>query len=165
MFAIVLLIFVVTNAAVCNHVFGPWITTTAPTCQSEGKQERRCTNSGCGQHEYRKLAKVPHDFSPATCTAPSKCRFCKLAQGSPLGHAYSSATCIYPEKCSRCGVTRGGLGSHRFSPATCIKLATCSVCHITTGSFGPHQFSPHTGRCVVCGRKNDLINSLPIPVK
>ncbi len=139
-----------------EHTYGAWTWTPKmeSTCMKIGQQERKCTS--CGYHDFRKVAKAPHDYKPATCTVPATCRFgCGNTSGTPLGHSYRAATCVAKETCVRCNATRGSLGSHKFAPATCQKLSTCTVCGLTTGSLGGHTYRPanciEPRTCTLCG--------------
>lgn len=153
---IISLVCVIGVALAHTHEWGVWKTTKQPTCQEEGRQVRSCTLEDCSSHERRNVAKVPHDFAAATCTAPKTCKFnCGTTSGSALGHNYRAPTCVAPETCSRCSATRGGLGEHKFAPATCLKPSTCPVCGISIGSLGGHTYRPATcmdpRTCTLCG--------------
>ncbi len=119
-----------------------------------------------------------HDFSYATCTAPSVCSKCEMADGLPTGHlcdtlscktggvcktcnetlepdaglhVYSiKASCTENETCAVCGNVRGKAFGHSYSDATCIKLATCRRCGVTTGGYTDHTMMSN-GECYVCG--------------
>lgn len=157
---VVMMTLIVSSASAHTHVWGPWKWSKQPTCMAEGEQVRTCTLSGCGMHDRRKVAKMPHDYAAATCTKAATCKYgCGATSGSPLGHSYRSATCVSPKTCIRCGATTGGLGSHNFAAATCKRPSTCTVCGATTGSLGSHNFV--NGRCIVCGCMEDQINSEP----
>lgn len=155
--SMVLVLCVVSVALAHTHIWGDtWTTIKAPTCMKEGKQERSCLDSTCGYHDRRDVAKLPHDYNPATCTAPKTCKFnCGTTSGTALGHSYRAATCVAPETCIRCNATRGGLGEHKFAPATCQKPSTCPVCGISIGSLGAHTYQPANcvapRTCKLCG--------------
>ena len=153
---LILALSLTTALAAHTHTWGAWAWEKKPTCISEGRQVRSCTANNCGTHNRRKVAKVPHDFSPATREKPQTCKFkCGTTQGSPLGHSYNPATCVAPKTCRICKKTEGGLGTHNFKKATCTQLATCRVCGITTRSLEPHNYV--NGRCSVCGRIESVI--------
>lgn len=139
---------IVVTALAHIHSYGNWVFIRYPTCTREGKQERKCK---CGYHDRRLVAKVPHDYKPATCTKPKVCKFnCGATKGSPLGHNYGIATCVAPRTCVRCGKTMGGLGAHNFTNATCTQVSKCRICGVPTGTYAPHNYVD--GRCKVCGR-------------
>ncbi len=89
---IISLVCVIGVALAHTHIWDDnWKTTPgkSPTCMKEGQQERVCQAENCSKHEYRDVAKIPHDFADATCTAPKTCKFgCKTTSGSALGHNY-----------------------------------------------------------------------------
>ena len=145
-----------TALAAHTHTWGAWAWEKKPTCMSEGRQVRSCTANNCGTHNRRNVAKVPHDYNPATCEKPQTCKFkCGTTKGSPLGHSYNPATCVTPKKCKNCDKTEGGLGNHKFSVATCRSLSTCSECKITIGSLAPHKYV--NGKCTVCGDREAIL--------
>lgn len=180
---------IVSSFAACNHIWSEWVISrnNPPTCQKTGTRVRTCTRNNCGSHEYQTVAKVPHDYKPATCTKPATCKFgCGATTGAPLGHALVEATCVSKRHCNRgdCNYTEGQLGPHKFSVATCIKASTCSVCGVTTGTLKPHNFTgatctrrgscshcgapgtykPHeyvNGKCTMCKRDEPFLNDVP----
>lgn len=76
---------------------------------------------------------VEHNYSDATCTAPTTCIVCGVTQGLALGHNYSDAICTAPATCIVCGATQGSALGHNYSDATKDAPATCTVCGATTG--------------------------------
>ena len=153
---LILALSLTTALAAHTHTWGAWGWGKKPTCMSEGQQVRSCTSPKCGTHDRRTVAKLPHDYSPATCEKPQTCKFkCGTTKGSPLGHSYNPATCVTPKKCKNCDKTEGGLGNHKFSVATCRSLSTCSECKITIGSLAPHKYV--NGKCTVCGDREAIL--------
>ena len=45
----------------CPHTWSGWITTSAPTCETDGVATRNCTD--CGEAEIQPIAKLGHDWS------------------------------------------------------------------------------------------------------
>ena len=106
----------------CEHNFGDWIETKAPTCTEAGEETQTC--SICGQTKTRTVDALGHDWkvikdTEATCEEPGvkteKCQRCgeeKTETTDALGHDWytvsiQDATCTEPgvktEKCRRCG--------------------------------------------------------------
>lgn len=174
----------VISSAECAHTYS-WITTKEPTCSSYGTQKGTCTK--CGATAVRQISYGDHNCNEPTCEKPGVCKTCGRTIKPKLGHSYGAPTCYSRGTCSRCGQENphgsytshkfttgscvntkkcyvcgydtGKYGGHSMQPATCTKPSTCSLCGTTSGSTAPHQFQ--NGRCIVCGRRDDLINSLP----
>lgn len=133
------------------------------TCTKEGKQVRSCTTKNCGSHQYRTIAKIPHDYAPATCTKPQTCTVCKATTGSALGHDYKvPATCEHGVLCSRCGAEQPGTKtkSHEFPDeitVACGQAVVCKTCGNPNGKIGTkHTPKPSTtcrekSPCMRCG--------------
>lgn len=92
----------------CDHEFGAWETTTAPTCSSDGERSRTCNICGALQRETEKS--FGHKFSPgeiikeATCTEDGLQTWVCLKDPthtetrpiSKTGHSFIDGVC---EKC------------------------------------------------------------------
>lgn len=48
------------SASKHTHVYGDWVVTVAPTCTTQGKEERRCIE--CGQTQSRNTNQLGHDY-------------------------------------------------------------------------------------------------------
>lgn len=81
--------------AALGHAFDVKI--VPATCQVKGKKTTTCTRCDAYKKE-EVLPKVGCDYTEATCTQPSACRFCKRVNGNPRGHSYGS-----DHLCTRCG--------------------------------------------------------------
>lgn len=148
--ALMLVMLAASAYAAHTHNWGAWKTITNPTCLKEGKQERVCQSNVCSLHERRSIAKLPHNYSAATCTKLAKCTSgCGQTTGSLRPHSYSAATCVKKATCTACGATTGSLGAHRFSAATCTKPSTCTVCKSTVGTALGHNWVNY--ECTRCG--------------
>lgn len=93
----------------CEHVFSEWETTDEPTCQKDGKRERKCSLCGFSDIEY--LANLPHTMSKSEVHHPScteegytvykcECGFSYIGDvTAPTGHTKKSEK-IVPEACT-----------------------------------------------------------------
>ena len=52
----------------CEHVFSEWKTTDEPTCQKDGRRERKCSICNFSDIEY--LAKLPHTMEKSEVYHP-----------------------------------------------------------------------------------------------
>ena len=131
-----------------GHSYGDWKVYTPATCAGEGVEVRKC--SVCDAEEYRKTAKIAHNFGettvvPATCTAGGysyhTCSMCGLIEIFDLTEKTEhnlitttvDPTCVsigYTEtKCSDCGYNVveqiPATGEHTWSEWTKTQDATC----------------------------------------
>lgn len=131
-----------------GHSYGDWKVYTPATCAGEGVEVRKC--SACGAEEYRKTAKIAHNFGeatvvPATCTAGGysyhTCSMCGLIEIFDLTEKTEhnlitttvAPTCVsigYTEtKCSDCGYNVveqiPATGEHTWNKWTKTQDATC----------------------------------------
>lgn len=99
-----------------------------------------------------------HEWSQATCTEASRCRFCGAHRGSAPGHSWLEATCQEPKTCTTCGKTEGAALDHDWKEATCAKGEFCSRCGMVTGEALPHTWVDATcdssRHCTVCGAQD-----------
>lgn len=158
----------------CNHTFGGWTQTTAPTCTTAGVETRKC--SQCGTVETREVAALGHSYgdwtivTPATCTAEgvqqhacSRCNNVEQASIPMIAHTYPENWSV--EKEATC--TQTGL-----------KYKLCTVCGggriEETIPLKEHSFSESTGTCegstetsltrtcTVCGY-SEVTRACPVP--
>lgn len=106
--------------SVCDHVWGAWTQTAAPTCTEAGEESRTC--GICGKTETRAIAALGHNVpnpttTPATCTEAGfeggTCTRCGEQIGTvipALGHDWGEWTQIndttLQRVCARCGATQ-----------------------------------------------------------
>ncbi len=114
---------------VCKaHNLSNWSVTKAPTCELSGKQERKCTVSGCDFTEAADISALGHKYGSwvvikaATCTEKgskqSVCATCgkaKTEATAVIGHNFEtpilvkeatiSSTGLMEGKCKNCGST------------------------------------------------------------
>ena len=99
-----------------------------------------------------------HEWSQATCTEVSRCRFCGAHRGSVSGHSFAEATCEKPKTCTACGKTEGAALGHDWKEATCAKGEFCPQCGEVRGEPLPHTWVDATcdnpKHCTVCGAKD-----------
>lgn len=99
-----------------EHAFGEWIVAEAPTCTSEGREERRCA---CGETESHTLAPLAHTYgqwaveTPPTCTGDGiearTCALCGERETRPLaaaGHSFGGWETVRAATCTRGGSLR-----------------------------------------------------------
>ena len=87
----------------CEHSFGEWETTVAPTCTADGVKTRTCTE--CGEKEEEPISQTAHSFisytsdGNATCskdgTKTAKCETCdatdtQTVEGSKKPHSFTN---------------------------------------------------------------------------
>lgn len=106
-----------------------------------------------------------HDFEPATCDTPKKCKICGSVEGEALGHQFREATCEQPATCVRCGEVQGEPLGHDYTvPATCTEPTKCSRCGATNGEALGHDYSVNNEdgsiSCSRCGQVDP--DSLPV---
>lgn len=188
--ATVILPIVSSFAASCQHtVGGDFIRIIKEgSCQVMPLGEYRCYKCSEIFRQYTK--KTDHNYAPATCVEPRKCKTsgCHATDGVPLGHDPAPATCIAKAACKRigCNYTKGGLGNHSYTKPSCKIPATCRLCHGKKGDLLPHDFAgatcgkrgtcracgtqgpyrPHeyvNGKCVMCKRDEPFLNAVPSP--
>ena len=95
-----------------GHSYGDWVTTTAPTCTTAGKQAKTC--SVCGDTQTQTVAATGHSWNSgvittaATCTASgvktftcSACGGTKTESVAATGHNYVLSGTTYT--CTGCG--------------------------------------------------------------
>ncbi len=150
------LLFVATVAFAYPHTWGEWEFEKRPTCLEDGVLIRACMNYGCSSHERIPVNKLDHDYSVATCSAPSTClNGCNQTIGTTLPHTFAPATCISKATCTECGAQEGELGPHNFVSASCLTPKTCTICGVTSGGLDSHQYIPANclapATCTVCG--------------
>lgn len=103
---------------------------------------------------------LSHEWTEATCTAPSTCTKCGETEGTLLPHNWEEATCSVPKKCLNCGATEGETLPHIWVEATCKTAKVCAVCAAVEGNPLPHTWieatcvTPET--CSVCGYVNGV---------
>ena len=98
--------------AALGHSYGDWVTTTAPTCTTAGKQTKTC--SVCGDTQTQTVAATGHSWNSgvittaATCTASgvktftcSACGGTKTESVAATGHNYVLSGTTYT--CTGCG--------------------------------------------------------------
>lgn len=98
--------------AALGHSYGAWVTTTAPTCTTAGKQTKTC--SVCGDIQTQSVAATGHGWNngvittAATCTANgvktftcSACGGTKTESVAATGHNYVLSGTTYT--CTGCG--------------------------------------------------------------
>ena len=140
-----------------GHLYGNYTFNHDSTCSTLGTETGSCIY--CGELNTRTAAnsKLPHNWAPATCTAPKTCKDCGATSGSTAPHDYAPATCTEPKTCRDCGATSGSTAPHDYMPATCTKPKTCKDCGATSGSTAPHTYSKATctepRTCEKCGYK------------
>lgn len=95
-----------------------------------------------------------HEWSEATCTAPSVCALCNEIQGESLGHTWNEATCEDPKTCDRCGATEGAVLEHEWAAPSCTSGRICTLCGADGGGMLPHDWTAATctqpRTCAVC---------------
>lgn len=84
-----------------------------------------------------------HSFKDADCTNPKTCTVCGATEGEPLGHSFSGGDCKTPESCSVCGA-QGETKAHTWAMATCTDPKTCRACGVTEGDPLGHDMGPVT---------------------
>ncbi len=145
-----------------EHDFGDWTTVEEATCTADGKKERVCKRSKCGQKETDIISKTEHDF----------------------GTDYENDDTQHWQICAKCN-TEGEKSDHTEDngtvtvPATAendgLKTYACSVCGyvmrtVTIPKLGEdhiHSFSPdwkhdstsHWHECD-CGEKSNIANHI-----
>ena len=92
-----------------------------------------------------------HQWSEATCTAPSTCKKCGETVGTELGHSAPDLTCTVNALCERCGELMEAPG-HVVVEATCAVESYCSVCSEVLGEALGHTVE--VGVCERCGWEN-----------
>ena len=128
-----------------------WLSTTDPTCTTEGINE--CTR--CNATET--IPALGHDLSVSTvieptCTAGGYTKNeCSRGCGSysttnataALGHTPGpDATCTEPQKCSVCGEKLADNKGHSPGPAaTCTSAQTCTVCNAIIVAKKGHDYN------------------------
>jgi hypothetical protein len=139
----------------CNYILVPKLNHTHtitripaqnPTCTKEGNIEHYVC-SGCYDYfsdasannkitnaESLLIPALGHNFSPATCTDPKKCKRdnCNTTEGNPLGHRpngnWNSNPSTHWKLCSVCG-THLNASSHTPGPAATEQSAqSCTQC-------------------------------------
>lgn len=80
-----------------------------------------------------------HEWTEASCIAPSTCLVCGKIKGEAVDHVWSKATCEEPKTCSVCGKTEGQALGHKFSEGGYLKPGVCSVCG-AEGEVKPNYF-------------------------
>ena len=139
----------------CNYILVPKLNHTHtitripaqnPTCTKEGNIEHYVC-SGCSDYfsdasannkitnaESLLIPALGHNFSPATCTDPKKCKRdnCNTTEGNPLGHRpngnWNSNPSTHWKLCSVCG-THLNASSHTPGPAATEQSAqSCTQC-------------------------------------
>ena len=154
-FAVVFAVLLITGALADKHVYpDKWDIEVPPTCESEGKQIRRCLN--CSFHERRTIAQLDHYYVPATCKEPKHCiNGCKQTIGDTLPHTLVPATCIRPQSCRDCDYEQGGLGKHNFVSTNCLEPKVCTVCTLESKELTSHEYTDATcqkpATCKRCG--------------
>lgn len=105
----------------CEHAWGEWTETKAPTCTEAGEETRTC--SKCDATETRTVEAlghnvVKHDAKAATCTEAgweayetcSRCDYSTYAEIPALGHdwqtKWSFDNAFHWHDCSRCSETK-----------------------------------------------------------
>lgn len=68
--------------AVHVHTWGEWVTDMTPTCETEGREIRKCTEDPTHE-EMRLIPALGHDWTPATFTQPRHCARCGEVGGKP----------------------------------------------------------------------------------
>lgn len=101
-----------------------------------------------------------HEWSQATCTEASRCRFCGVHRGSVSGHSFADATCEKPKTCTACGKTEGKALGHDWKDATCAKGEFCPQCGEVRSEALPHTWVDATcdrpKHCTVCGAEEGV---------
>lgn len=141
-----------TLTIVCDHAWGEWTQTEAPTCTKVGKETRTC--SKCGATETRDVAMVEHKWSDwkqtkaPTCTAKGEetreCSVCHKTETRAVDMIeHDWATGWTTDKnnhwhvCTVCG-EKADEGAHKFhwiidrkasATQTGLKHEECEVCH------------------------------------
>lgn len=116
---------------VCTH---PTWAENYQNYSSTQHYSKQCSNSDCKQFFELKN----HDWEPATCTSPMKCKYCNATSGSANGHSWSAATCTSPKTCSVCGATSGSANEHSWE----------------TDYYDKDASSHYTKRCKNCGKRS-----------
>ena len=60
-----------TGDGVCNHDWGAWIETTAPTCTEDGVETRTCILNNAHKETQPGAAALGHDWNMISGTAPT----------------------------------------------------------------------------------------------
>ena len=144
-------------AAALGHAYGPYTTTTAPTCTDKGEDTATCTR--CGDVVTREISATGHTpGAAATCTTAQTCTVCGVELAPILGHTFGpDATCTEPQVCTVCGAVITPASGHIPGPeATCTEPQTCTVCGIELAAAKGHTAGPEATctdaqTCTVCG--------------
>ena len=144
-------------AAALGHAYGPYTTTTAPTCTDTGEDTATCTR--CGDVVTREIAATGHTpGAAATCTTAQICTVCGVELAPMLGHTFGpDATCTEPQVCTVCGAVITPASGHIPGPeATCTEPQTCTVCGVELAAAKGHTAGPEATctdaqTCTVCG--------------
>ena len=144
-------------AAALGHAYGPYTTTTAPTCTDKGEDTATCTR--CGDVVTREIAATGHTpGAAATCTTAQTCTVCGVELAPMLGHTFGAdATCTEPQVCTVCGAVITPASGHIPGPeATCTEPQTCTVCGVELAAAKGHTAGPEATctdaqTCTVCG--------------
>ena len=169
---VVCALFALTSCGECtDHKYGEWEVVEAPTCTTDGKSVRTCTNDKCDAKEEEPISKLGHDLkteetTPATCTADGvktttcKREGCDYSATEPipaLGHDLKTEVTT-PATCTADGVKtttcqREGCGYIAAEPiakvdhtpdreaATCTAAKVCTVCHTVLEAKRAHVFT------------------------
>ena len=140
-----------------GHAYGPYTTTTAPTCTDTGEDTATCTR--CGDVVTREIAATGHTpGAAATCTTAQTCTVCGVELAPMLGHTFGpDATCTEPQVCTVCGAVITPASGHIPGPeATCTEPQTCTVCGVELAAAKGHTAGPEATctdaqTCTVCG--------------
>ena len=110
-----------------------------------------------------------HNWAPATCVSPRKCRVCGATEETTLSASsttvcnhnwvISTKPCVEPMVCSKCGATKpNSLTKHNWAEANCSNPRTCRACGKTEGSINPdnHVYVKTSFGyfCKNCGKEN-----------
>lgn len=85
-----------------------------------------------------------HEWSPASCDAPSTCTKCGKTEGSALEHIWIEAGCTEAKSCRLCGAVDGEPLGHDWTEADCENAAVCSRCAATEGVALGHDWQDAT---------------------
>lgn len=145
-----------TEIPALGHAYGPYTTTTAPTCTDTGEDTATCTR--CGDVVTREIPATGHTpGAAATCTTAQTCTVCGVELAPMLGHTFGpDATCTEPQVCTVCGAVITPASGHIPGPeATCTEPQTCTVCGIELAAAKGHTAGPEATctdaqTCTVC---------------
>ena len=104
-----------------------------------------------------------HNWTEASCTAPTTCTICGATEGTANGHRWNDATCTEAQTCSVCGTEGQPALGHAVKAVTCTEPSTCTRCGETIAPAPGHDWAEATSEkpktCLRCG----LTEGKPLP--